>query len=108
MAVIMPSQTVVGFTKNRMQMHPAAECTAGSAGRESGRGGPEWRWIRMGLPESGRQSVTGSIEDPRLLDDFELIAERAQVTQILAALTDQYRRLTHEMNQRTTLRWMLR
>jgi hypothetical protein len=48
------------------------------------------------------------MEDPRLLDDFELIAERARVTQILAVLTDQYRRLTHEMNQRTTLRWMLR
>jgi hypothetical protein len=62
----------------------------------------------MGQPESGRQSVTASMEDPRLLDDFEFIAERARVTQILAVLTDQYRRLTHEMNQRTTLRWMLR
>ena len=68
---------------------------------------PDWR-LCVEPPESARQPVAKSQEDPRLLDDFELIAERARVTQILAALTDEYRRLTHEMNQRTTLRWMLR
>ncbi len=46
--------------------------------------------------------------DPRLLDDFELIAERARLTAMLAALTDRYRQLNHEMNQRKALRWMLR
>ena len=42
------------------------------------------------------------------LDDFEVIAERARLAGLLAALTDQYRQLTHEMNRRETLRWMLR
>lgn len=46
--------------------------------------------------------------DPALLDDFEVIAERARLAELLAALTDQYRQLTHEMNRRETLRWMLR
>jgi hypothetical protein len=45
--------------------------------------------------------------DPALLDDFELIAERARLAEMLAALTDQYRQLTREMNRRETLRWML-
>ena len=50
----------------------------------------------------------GPAGDPRLLDDFELIAERARVTALLASLTDRYRQLNHEMNQRKTLRWVLR
>ena len=41
------------------------------------------------------------------LDDFEVIAERARVAEMLAALTDRYRQLNHEMNRRETLRWML-
>jgi len=44
---------------------------------------------------------------PAVLDDFELIAERARLAEVLASLTDQYRQLTHEMNRRETLRWML-
>ena len=42
------------------------------------------------------------------LDDFEVLAERARVADLLAALTDRYRQLNHEMNRRETLRWMLR
>jgi hypothetical protein len=41
------------------------------------------------------------------LDDFEVIAERAQVMEELAALTDRYRQLNQEMERRGTLRWML-
>jgi hypothetical protein len=40
------------------------------------------------------------------LDDFEVIAERAQVTEAIAALTDRYRQLNREMTRRETLRWM--
>jgi hypothetical protein len=43
-----------------------------------------------------------------LLDDFEVMAERARVAEILTALTDRYRQLNQEMNRRETLRWMLR
>lgn len=46
--------------------------------------------------------------DPALLDDFELIAERARLAGMLAALTDRYRQLNQEMNRRETLRWMPR
>ena len=46
--------------------------------------------------------------DPRLLDDFEVLAERVRVAGMLAALTDRYRQLNQEMNRRETLRWMLR
>ncbi len=42
------------------------------------------------------------------LDDFEVIAERARVAGMLAALTDWYRQLNREMNRRETLRWMVR
>jgi hypothetical protein len=42
------------------------------------------------------------------LDDFEVIAERAQVSREIANLTDRYRRLCHEMTRRETLRWMTR
>jgi hypothetical protein len=42
------------------------------------------------------------------LDDFEVLAERQRVSVALAALTDRYRQLTREMNQRKTLQWMLR
>jgi hypothetical protein len=62
----------------------------------------------MEAPEAGRQPAASPSQDPGRLDDFELIAERARVTQLLAALTDHYRQLNHEMNQRKTLRWMLR
>jgi hypothetical protein len=41
------------------------------------------------------------------LDDFEVIAERAVVSDAIAALTDRYRRLCLEMTRRETLRWML-
>jgi hypothetical protein len=41
------------------------------------------------------------------LDDFEVITERAAVTDAIAALTDRYRRLCLEMSRRETLRWML-
>ena len=59
----------------------------------------------MGLHEAGAQPRD---DDPGLLDDFEVLAERARVARMLAALTDLYRQLNHEMNRRETLRWMLR
>lgn len=46
-------------------------------------------------------------DDVWQLDDFQVIAERHRVTAAIAALADQYRKLTQEMNRRTTLRWML-
>jgi hypothetical protein len=41
------------------------------------------------------------------MDDFEVIAERRQVAQALAALTDRYRVLNREITTRETLKWML-
>jgi hypothetical protein len=41
------------------------------------------------------------------LDDFQVIAERRRVMEMLAALTDRYRVLNEEMSRRGTLRWML-
>ena len=41
------------------------------------------------------------------LDDFQVIAERRRVMEMLAALTDRYRELNREMTRRDTLRWML-
>jgi hypothetical protein len=48
-------------------------------------------------------------EDTRVsqLDDFEVIAERARVMKMMAALTDRYRQLNQEMSRRETLKWML-
>jgi len=45
--------------------------------------------------------------DVRQLDDFQVIAERVRVTEIITALTDRYRELNREMARRVTLRWML-
>ncbi len=47
-------------------------------------------------------------DDISRLDDFEVLAERQRVIAALTALTDRYRQLNCEMNQRKTLRWMLR
>jgi hypothetical protein len=41
------------------------------------------------------------------MDDFEVVAERHRIMATLAALTDQYRELNHEINRRETLKWML-
>jgi hypothetical protein len=46
-------------------------------------------------------------DDVGQLDDFQVIGERQRVTEAIAALADQYRKLTQEMTRRTTLRWML-
>ncbi|HWG61113.1 MAG TPA: hypothetical protein VG253_05310 [Streptosporangiaceae bacterium] len=46
-------------------------------------------------------------DDLRQLDDFQVIAERARITEAIAALTDRYRELNEEMARRTTLRWMI-
>lgn len=45
--------------------------------------------------------------DVELLDDFQVIAERRRVTEMIAVLTDRYRKLNKEMTRRATLRWML-
>ena len=60
----------------------------------------------MGQLEKG-QWPGGPNLDLGLLDDFEVIAERAQVAEMLAALTDRYCLLNREMNRRGTLRWMV-
>jgi len=41
------------------------------------------------------------------MDDFEVIAERHRITTALAALTDRYRTLNHEISKRENLKWML-
>jgi hypothetical protein len=41
------------------------------------------------------------------LDDFDLIEERRQVMDALAALTARYRALNQAMMSRETLRWMV-
>jgi hypothetical protein len=41
------------------------------------------------------------------MDDFEVIAERQRIAAALAALTDRYRLLNHEISTRDTLKWML-
>ena len=46
-------------------------------------------------------------DDIRQLDDFQVLAERSQVVEAIAALTDRYRKLNQEMTRRATLRWML-
>jgi hypothetical protein len=46
-------------------------------------------------------------DDVSRMDDFEVIAERQRVMATLAALTDRYRELNHEITTRETLRWML-
>lgn len=49
----------------------------------------------------------GAFAEPARLDDFQVIAERRRVMQMMAALTDRYRQLNQEMTRRGTLRWML-
>ena len=41
------------------------------------------------------------------LDDFQVIAERHQVSETIAALIDRHGKLNEEMTRRATLRWML-
>ncbi len=61
----------------------------------------------MGAHEA-RVPADDAGRDAGSLDDFEVMAERARVAGMLAALTDWYRELNQEMNRRETLRWMLR
>lgn len=63
---------------------------------------------RMGAHEAAGRPEDRPGRDPGLLDDFEVLAERARLAEMLAALTDRYRQLNQEMNRRETLRWMLR
>jgi len=46
-------------------------------------------------------------DDVSRMDDFQVIAERQRVMAALAALTDKYRALNHEISRRDTLKWML-
>ena len=46
-------------------------------------------------------------DDVNRMDDFQVIAERQRVMAALAALTDKYRALNHEISRRDTLKWML-
>jgi hypothetical protein len=61
----------------------------------------------MGVHEAAGRPWDDPGCDPGLLDDFEVMAERARVAGMIAALTDRYRQLNHEMNRRETLRWMV-
>jgi hypothetical protein len=61
----------------------------------------------MGVHEAGERPGDDPGRDPGLMDDFEVMAERARVAGMLAALTDRYCQLNHEMNRRETLRWMV-
>jgi hypothetical protein len=71
----------------------------------------------MGLPHpaeaDGEESGTApnvapdQFREVSQLDDFQVIAERFRIMAALATLTDRYRALTHEMNRRETLRWMV-
>jgi hypothetical protein len=45
--------------------------------------------------------------DVTQLDDFQVIAERRQVSETITTLIDRYWRLNEEMARRVTLRWML-
>jgi hypothetical protein len=58
-------------------------------------------------PASKRKAMDEAVTELAELDDFEVMAERARVADLLAALTDRYRQLNHEMNRRETLRWMV-
>jgi hypothetical protein len=49
----------------------------------------------------------GRHRDVSQMDDFAVIAERRSVAATLAALTDRYRALNHEISTRETLKWML-
>jgi hypothetical protein len=59
---------------------------------------------KPGISNDGEQPV--GRRDVSRLDDFQVIEERQRVMAALAALTDQYRELNHEINRRETLRWM--
>ena len=48
----------------------------------------------------------GQSRDESRMDDFEVIAERRHLMATLAALTDRYRALNHEISTRETLKWM--
>jgi hypothetical protein len=45
--------------------------------------------------------------DVTQLDDFQVIAERRQVSETIGTLIDRYSKLNDEMTRRPTLRWML-
>jgi hypothetical protein len=53
-----------------------------------------------GQPDDDGCEVSG-------MNDFQVIAERHRVMTALAALTDRYRTLNHEIGRRETLRWMV-
>jgi hypothetical protein len=55
---------------------------------------------------SGREQPADRYDVSRM-DDFQVVAERRRVMANLAALTDQYRALNHELQRRESLRWML-
>jgi hypothetical protein len=74
--------------------------TAGVTGRPGGSANTQ--------PAIKRKAMDEAVTELAELDDFEVLAERARVADLLAALTDRYRQLNHEMNRRETLRWMLR
>jgi len=61
---------------------------------------------RLPIEGQGHQFVHEP-DDVSRLDDFQVIAERQHIMTTLAALTDRYRALNHELQRRDTLKWML-
>ena len=49
----------------------------------------------------------GHFQDVSRMDDFEVVDERRRIAASLAALTDRYRVLNHEISTRETLKWMV-
>jgi hypothetical protein len=53
------------------------------------------------------RQATAEETEVNLMDGFQVIAERQRIMATLAALTDRYRTLNHEIGRRETLQWML-
>jgi hypothetical protein len=56
---------------------------------------------------AGERPMHDAFSEVAELDDFQVIAERRQVSETIATLIDRYRKLNEEMARRATLRWML-
>jgi hypothetical protein len=51
----------------------------------------------------GERAMDDAFSEVAMLDDFQVIAERRQVSEKIAALIDRYHKLNQEMTRRATL-----
>jgi hypothetical protein len=58
-------------------------------------------------PSSKGKAMDDTSSEVAKLDDFQVIAQRRQVSETIATLIDRYTKLNEEMTRRPTLRWML-